>query len=498
VALTNRPRPLRTSLAALAVLACVVATGCLRPAWLGGGSDDTVHPVRKERWEASMGGRQAAKPRIRRRLRRWPTRLIVDRSELPTDPHAFLERLAHDTWHGIEALTDVPSGLPIDHLRFTNGDVSAADTEFGDYTSTTNIGLYFAATVAANRLGLLPRATAVARLRRALHTLERLETYRGFYYNFYDVVSLERTSNFVSFVDSSWLLAGLIVAKNAFAEIAPRCEALIAKRDLRFYYDPQRHLMSQGWNVRQHRRSVYHYGTLFTEARLGSLLAIGRGEAPPEHWREMVRMFPPAADGGRSPNDVGVPDPSGRYLTWRGVPYIPSWGGSMFEALMPTLFLDERVIAPAGLGANDVAHAVIQRRYATEVLGYPVWGMSPCMTASGQYGEFGVPPLGVQAYPAGPVTPHAAALALAVTPDEAVQDLLTLAARYDVYGELGLYDSVDPTTGAVAHAYLMLDQAMLFLALANHLDGHVIQTLFVSDPIVQRALPVVTSEHFFD
>jgi hypothetical protein len=243
---------------------------------------------------------------------------------------------------------------------------------------------------------------------------------------------------------------------------------------------------------------LYHYGTLFTEARLGSILAIGRGEAPARHWTEMVRMFPPAPAGSRRPDDVGTPDAAGHFLSWRGVPYVPSWGGSMFEALMPTLFLDERVLAPAGLGANDVSHAVIQRRYATEVLGYPVWGMSPCMTATGHYGEFGVPALGVRGYPAGPVTPHAAALALAATPVEAVQNLRELVARYDVYSELGFFDSVDPTTGDVAHAYLMLDQAMLFLALANHLDDHVVQTLFTSDPIVQRALPVIGAEHFFD
>lgn len=493
-------RPLR-ALAALVAIVAVTLVPVARSSpfdTLFGRHPDHVRAVRKERWEASVGGREAAKLHLRQRLRRWPSRLVVPRGELPADDRAFLERVARDTWHGIEALTDVPSGLPIDHLRFPTASTAPADADFGDYTSATNIGLYFAVTVAAEHLGLLPRAPAVARLRRTLDTLEHLETRDGLYFNFYDVVSLERTSNFLSFVDASWLLAGLIVARNAFPEIAPRCSALIHTRDLRFYYDAARDLMSHGWDVGRHRRSVYHYGTLFSEARLGSLLAIGRGEAPQRHWLEMVRLWPAAADAPRPATDLPTRAGGGRFLEWRGVDYLPSWGGSMFEALMPALFVNEPSVAPHGVGANDVAHAIVQRRYATEVLGYPVWGMSPCMTADGRYREFGTPPLGVHAYPAGPVTPYAAALALAATPAAAVHDLRELATRYDVYGEFGFYDSVDPKTGAVARAYLALDQSMIFLALANHLGDHVVQRIFTADPIVQRALPVISTERFFD
>ena len=105
----------------------------------------------------------------------------------------------------------------------------------------------------------------------------------------------------------------------------------------------------------------------------------------------------------------------GGYYAWRGVRFVPSWGGSMFEALMPGLVLDERRYAPASLGRNDRMHAVIQRRYALEKLGYPVWGLSPSASpATGAYGEYGVKPLGTRGYTAGAVTPHAAALALSV------------------------------------------------------------------------------------
>jgi hypothetical protein len=96
------------------------------------------------------------------------------------------------------------------------------------------------------------------------------------------------------------------------------------------------------------------------------------------------------------------------------------------------------------------------------------------------------------------VTPHASALALAVIPNAALRNLRTLATRYRLYGDFGLYDAVDATTGQVAYKYLALDQSMLFLALANYLTDHAVQRRFASDPIMQRALPVIAPERFFE
>jgi len=62
-----------------------------------------------------------------------------------------------------------------------------------------------------------------------------------------------------------------------------------------------------------------------------------------------------------------------------------------------------------------------------------------------------------------------------------------------VYGDFGLYDSVDPKTGAVAHKYLALDQSMLFLALANHLGDGCVRRRFAADEIVRRALPLLVT-----
>ena len=180
--------------------------------------------------------------------------------------------------------------------------------------------------------------------------------------------------------------------------------------------------------------------------------------------------------------------------------YLPSWGGSMFEALMPVLVVDEFQLAPESLGRNAFVHAAIQRQHALEELGYPVWGMSPSATATGNgYGEFGVRDLGVLGYQGGVVAPYASALALAATPGPAIKNLRALLEHYPgSYGAYGFYDALDPKSGAIGRRYLTLDQAMLFVAIANHLADHVVQRAFAADPIAAKALPILAEERFFE
>ena len=165
---------------------------------------------------------------------------------------------------------------------------------------------------------------------------------------------------------------------------------------------------------------------------------------------------------------------------------------------MPMLVVNEPQYAPKSLGANDAAHVDVQRRYALETLGFPVWGMSPSSVPDGDgYSEYGIPMLGSAGYAAGAVAPYAAALALSVDPEAAVANLQRLVRLYDIYGEYGFYDAVDPRSGEVAYAYLALDQAMTFIAVANHLTHGAVQRRFASDPIAARALPILAGEDFF-
>jgi hypothetical protein len=505
-------RPVRAVvLAAVALTACTHLPRSTEPCELGAdvtagrpesAAEAVVVAVRKKAWEAALGGEARARPHVRARLAGWPRTLSVSAETLPTADRDFVVRLARDTWRGLEAFTDREHRLPVDHVHLKP---TPDDSRVGDYTNVTTVGLRLVAIVAAHDLGFVDADEATREIAAILDTLDRLETHAGFFFNYYDTTSLERTSNLVSFVDSSWLTAGLIVVRNALPALAARASAIVERQDYRLFYDPGLGRMTHGWWVHRHAPSRYHYGVLYAESRLGSLIAIGKGDVPPSHWFRMVRTFSPACawqtqtPHGRRTKEVDGQRFAGGWYEWRGTRYVPSWGGSMFEALMPTLVLDEARFAPESLGANDAAHVAVQRRFATDELGYPVWGLSPSTLPTGDgYGEFGARPLGIVGYGAGAVTPHAAALALPIDPDEAVKDLKLLAPRYGAYGDFGLYDAVDARSGAVARTYLTLDQEMLFIAAANWLTQGRVQAYFAADPIVQRALPVLARERFFE
>ncbi len=466
----------------------------------------SVVAPKKQQWEAEHGGFTASRLAIARRMSALPDRLLVERKSLPRDTEDFLWRVARDTWTGLDALTDRENGLVIDNIAVVGDLVPPLKLRIGDYTNITNIGLQLASITAARGLGLVPDSEARAAVSRILDTLATLKRFDGYFFNYYDTTSLEPTSSFLSFVDTSWLVAGLMIARQGFPDLERPINEILEPIDLHWFYDDATGLMSHGYYVNLGTLSAYEYGTFYTEARLGSLIAIGKGDAPVSHWYAMRRASQPGCMEGECPvlHKLEYRGSRGEDVTvqsyrWRSYQYVPSWGGSMFEALMPRLVVDESRYAPRSLGPNGHAHALLQKLYATEALGFPVWGMSPCISPdTGRYHEFGVRALGNHGYDETVVTPHAAALALAVTPDDAADNLMEMARRYDVYGPFGFYDSVDPATGQVAYHQLALDQLMLFLSVANHLSGGEIPALFANDPWVEDALPLLAEERFFN
>ncbi|MGB9670573.1 MAG: glucoamylase family protein [Halothiobacillaceae bacterium] len=466
---------------------------------IGPHEDRAVAPAKKA-WEMAHGGELAARAAIRARAIELPPPPLVRRESLPTDNQALLMRVARDTWRGLDGLRDKPSGLPFDTVTVNP---HGGPPLVGDYTNITNIGLYLMSVVAARDLGFITPKAAEARLRQIVATLEKLETYQGFFFNYYDTTSLERTSHFISFVDASWLTAGLMVARMAEPDLYPRITRLLARENYAFFYDAERGQMTHGYHVHRHERSKNIYGLLYSEPRLGSLIAIGKGDVPESHWFSLARTFPadwtwqtmiPLERTSRLVKGYPV---TGGYYAWEGIRFLPSWGGSMFEAMMPGIVLDGQAHAPQSLGRNALAHVDIQRRYAQEVLNLPVWGMSPSANPAGGYGEYGISILGVKGYAEDVVTPHASGLAAMVRPEDAARNLRQLAQLYAVYGPFGFYDAVNPITGDVAYKYLALDQGMMFLGLANHLRPHLIQRYFAADPIIRRVLPLLGAEDFF-
>ena len=64
-----------------------------------------------------------------------------------------------------------------------------------------------------------------------------------------------------------------------------------------------------------------------------------------------------------------------------------------------------------------------------------------------------------------------------------------------LYGSRGFYDAVNPTTGAVGHRILVLDQSMIMASLDNALENRALQRHFAADPVSSLAHTYLAMEH---
>lgn len=454
---------------------------------------------------------------------------------------AQLREYAADTWHSFVLMTDETSGLPADNVT--------PDGTRSEYTSPTNIGGYLWSTLAARSLGLIDRREARERMATTLTTLGRMERHdSGQFYNWYDPATGEKLERwpvddallypFLSSVDNGWLAASLRIVRNAEPRLAAEADAILSGMDFGFYYDDTVGQLRGGyWPSPPPGQegcggyTCFHYGTLNTEPRIASYLGIAAGDIPETHYFRMWRTFPATCDWGWQEQQ-----PQGEYRTHLGVEvfegtygyggqrFVPTWGGSMFEALMVPLFVPEAEWGPRSWGLNHPTYVQAQIAHGLEEAGYGYWGFSPSNNPSGGYREYGVDQLGMNpdgyssdqertvvdegfgdcrppqpppaAYGQGVVTPHASFLALPYAPDQALGNLAALHADFDAYGEGGFYDAINVTTGEVSEAWLALDQSMIMAAIANELRGDIVQRWFVRGDVQQVVRPLLGIEEF--
>lgn len=459
-----------------------------------------------------------------------PPATFPDPSELASGltraQQAELYGIARRTWQFFDAAVDPKTRLPRDTLHLDGSRLAEA------YTSPTDVGVYLWSVIAALDLDLIDRHEAIARLSGTFDTLETIATWRGLLFNWYDTetgrpLSAPRRApleppfdgGFLSTVDNAWYAVGLIVTRQALPELAPRATTLLEAMDFGLFYDdrdqhaePMAGQMYGGYVVGG-GPTAFHYSLLNTETRIAAYVGIGTQAMPGDVWWRTWRTLPTKVTWqGQVPRGrtVTYSDPqTGRaysvfegHYRHRGIAFVPSWGGSMFEGLMPNLIVPETTWGPRSFGQNDVSYARAQIAYATRTLRLPVWGLSPSTTPdeTGRYAAYGARGLASNRtccpYAEDVVTPHASFLALDVLPREAFANVETLRDRYAVDGPFGLFDAVAPRTGKVSRRYLVLDQAMIMAALDNALRNRAMQRHFSADPVGAAIEPYLASEEF--
>lgn len=325
---------------------------------------------------------------------------------------------------------------------------------------------------------------AVTKAKKALLSLHNLASGENFQSLFKKIETLSKTQNLPkeSYANAFQLKGALEKAKWLAGEKLSECNFLIKqideitnKTDMSFLYNKDRKLFSIGFHVNDCKLDNSFYDLLASEARIASLVSIAKGDIPLEHWWSLGRPY----------RDVN------------GMKVLVSWGGTMFEYLMPLLFTKHYTDSLLGYGCTS---AVTCQILYGKKRGIP-WGISEsayCEIDSRkiyQYRSFGVPQLGFKRGLENDlvVSPYSTALALAVDPVESLKNLNRLKQSYKVYDDYGFHEAIDfarqgdpqGERGIIVYAYMAHHQGMSLIAINNVLNKSITTVRFHNDPRIE-------------
>ncbi|MBQ9263664.1 MAG: hypothetical protein IJ189_05570 [Clostridia bacterium] len=398
-----------------------------------------------------------------------PRRLAAPMTE---KQKAAMRRLARDTWgFFVHTVNEHTLFLPPDNVQ--------SDPRKGPAlrTSPTNIGLYLLSCCAAREMGFLTTAELCRRLGDTLTTLRRLDTWKGHFYNWYDLTDgAPLPPLFVSTVDSG-NLAGCLFAcaqycrkllaemPEEYQNLPARMDALFTRMDFAVLYDAHEKLFYVGVDAPKGRPTPAHYDLMASEERLTSYLAVMTGQVPLRHWRHLNRSVTRAGGG----------------------PALLSWGGTMFEYLMPHLLLPLTPGTLLGEGCLSAIRAQVahqpRRPFGISESGYYAFDAD----MNYQYRAFGLPALALTGETAGQViAPYASALALPFLPRTAADNIQRMQAL-GWADEEGLYEAADYSQGKalLVRSHMAHHQGMVLCALCNALENNALVRAFMAPPAAQ-------------
>ena len=363
----------------------------------------------------------------------------------------YLQTIMKETWTYLDS-----------HLADETGFPSDSQTGSGS-TNTTNIGLYLASVGPAYKLGYISRTDAVARIKKIIHSVNRLEGKRGFFQNWVDIGGKTKISEPVlATSDFNKLITGLILVRQFFPEVSDEASEIINRVEWDRLYDRKSGDTYWGYDLIKDQPVGQGRFFLASDCRLVVFYMIATGSAPPDVWSQTHRRKI-CADG------LEFFEP-GYHL------------GGLFMQAIDAIFLNE-LTTEVGSSIADLAWHQIRE---SNRLGLKAWGWSNCNIPGKGYTEGGFLPWWV-------VTPHASALVIEFYPHHVIKNLRqleTMGLREPLSPDTayGFRDSVNLKTGLVDNRYLCLDQAMLFLSLVNYTENGMVRKYFRNDPLVKNGL----------
>lgn len=335
-------------------------------------------------------------------------------------------------------------------------------------SSPTNFGMSILAEVSAAELGLVDCATAAENIFGIVKSINSLKKYRGHLYNWYNIDTKQiLPPYYISSVDSANFVACLIVAKEFLhAHGLPYediCLKLIDAHDFDFLLDKSKQLYYIGYDTKTKEYSA-HYDLLASEARILNYIACAMSGSSTV-WsrlnREVTRAY-------------------GNTLL--------SWSGTMFEYLMPCLFM--RGGNNSLLENSNINAVKVQKKHKCNGL----FGISESGyykfddNLNYQYFAFGESDLALRtSNNRCIISPYSSALALAYDPESAISNMRSLV-KENMLGEYGFYESVDFTNGKhIIYSYMAHHQGMTVAAICNCLKDNILVKYFMSNITMKSA-----------
>ena len=262
----------------------------------------------------------------------------------------------------------------------------------------------------------------------------------------------------------------LATLANDLRMLSDETHRMVDEMDFAFLLQKGRMLLSIGYDLEPRKLHPACYDLLASEARIAAFVAVAKGDIPQQVWFKMDRTHTMAF--GRS--------------------LLISWTGTMFEYLMPALWMRSY---PDTLVSRTLAGSVsVQRAYAREHR-IP-WGVSECGYAARtddghyHYQAFGIPQIALKwDATAGPVvSPYSTFLALGVDSKEALRNLRRMSS-HDWVGAYGFYEAIDYMQSTrepqLVREWMAHHQGMSLLAILNLLDDDKTKQWFHANPELQ-------------
>ena len=258
--------------------------------------------------------------------------------------------------------------------------------------------------------------------------------------------------------------------------IADEAGKFADEMDFRFLLDPRRKLLSLGFDVEAGKLPPACYDLLASEARIAVFAAIAKEDIPQDVWFLLGRA----------------------HTREHGLPVLLSWTGTMFEYLMPVLWM--RTYPNTLLDNSRIAAVRLQQIYGAEK-SVP-WGISESAYAKRdeagnyQYQAFGLPDISLHQGEVNMlvISPYSTFLALHVDAAAAFRNLRRMEGE-GWLGPYGFYEAADYSTASgrrnwrhrheLVRCWMAHHQGMTLIALANFLHDGVVQRWFHNDRRVQ-------------